>query len=86
MRTISLNCHYIILLKNPRDKTQVLNLVRQIYPTNTKFMIQAYNNATEKAYGYIKIDLSPDTPEEFRIQTRITPEENYNIFPNYLHS
>lgn len=80
MRTISLNCHYIILLKNPRDKTQVMSLSRQIYPNNSKFLIEAYNNATEFAYGYIKIDLSPDTPEELRIQSRITPEENNNFF------
>lgn len=80
MRTISLNCHFIILLKNPRDKTQVMTLSRQIYPSNFKFLIEAYNNATDKAYGYIKIDLSPDTPEELRIQSRITPEENQKIF------
>ena len=25
IRTISLNCHYIILMKNPRDKSQIMN-------------------------------------------------------------
>jgi hypothetical protein len=80
MRTISLNCHYIILMKNPRDKTQVMHLAKQIYPSDTKFITEAYNKATEAAYGYIKIDLTPDTPENLRIQSRITPEENLNIF------
>ena len=81
MRTISLNCHYIILMKNPRDKTQVLNLARQIYPSNTKFLIEAYNNATELAFGYIRIDLSPDTPEDYRIQSQLIPEENHCFSP-----
>ena len=81
MRTISLNCHYIILMKNPRDKTQVLHLARQIYPTNTKFLIEAYNNATELAFGYIRIDLSPDTPEDYRIQSQLPPEENNCFSP-----
>ena len=80
MRTISLNCHYIILMKNPRDKSQIMNLGRQIYPENLKFLIESYNNATEKAFGYILIDLSPKTPELLRLRSRITPEENQNIF------
>ena len=80
MRTISLNCHYMILMKNPRDKSQIFSLARQIYPTNTNFLIEAYNNATEKAFGYIQIDLTPDTPEILRIRTNITPEENNNQF------
>ena len=31
-RTLSLNSHYIVLLKNARDETQVANLARQMYP------------------------------------------------------
>jgi hypothetical protein len=76
MRTISLNSHYIILLKNPRDKTQINTLARQIYPSNTKYLIESYNDATARAYGYIRLDLSPDTPEDYRILSRLTPEES----------
>ena len=75
MRTISLNSQYMILMKNPRDKTQVINLARQVYPHNIKYFVEAYNDATNEAYGYIKVDLTPDTPESFRLQSRITPEE-----------
>jgi nucleoside-triphosphatase THEP1 len=75
MRTLSLNSHYIMLMKNPRDSSQIMNLARQIYPSNTKFLVEAYNDATREAYGYIKVDLTPDTPESLRLQTRITPEE-----------
>jgi len=83
MRTISLNCHYIILMKNPRDKTQIASLARQIYSSNMNFLIDAYNDATQSAYGYIRIDLSPDTPEEYRVMSRITPDEvnNRGIIP-----
>lgn len=80
MRTVSLNSHYIYLLKNPRDQTQVMSLARQIYPSNTKYFIQSFNNATDKAYGYIRVDLTPDTPENLRIMSRLTPEENNGIF------
>jgi hypothetical protein len=76
MRTLNVNAHYLILMKNPRDRAQVINLAKQIYPYNIKFLVEAYMDATKPAYGYIKIDLTPDTPENLRIQSRITPEEN----------
>lgn len=73
MRDISLNSHYIILMKNPRDKQQVMTLARQIFPGKTKHFLESYEDATAIPYGYIKIDLKPDTPENLRLRTRITP-------------
>ena len=31
-RSINLNSHYLVLFKNPRDKLQILTLVKQMYP------------------------------------------------------
>ena len=31
-RTISLNTHYMVLFKNPRDASQIQHLARQMYP------------------------------------------------------
>jgi len=76
MRTISLNCHYMIHFNNPRDKQQINNLSRQIFPSNSKFLIQAYEEATEKPYKYIKVDLSPDTPNILRVSGDIIPQNN----------
>ena len=75
MRTISLNSHYLLILKNPRDKSQIINLSRQLYPTNMKFLQRVYQDATSKPYGYILLDLTPDTPEELRCRTLITPDD-----------
>jgi molybdopterin-guanine dinucleotide biosynthesis protein len=75
MRTISLNCHYMLLMKNPRDKAQIMALAAQIYPNNNKFLIEAFNDATKSQFGYIKVDMKQDTPDNLRVQTRITPEE-----------
>jgi hypothetical protein len=75
MRTISLNCHYMLLMKNPRDKAQIMALAAQIYPNKSKFLIEAFNDATKSQFGYIKVDMKQDTPDNLRIQTRITPEE-----------
>lgn len=75
MRNISLNAHYIILMKNLRDKAQVSYLGRQLFPENPKYFMDAYNDATNKQYGYIVIDLKVDTPDKYRLKTRITKEE-----------
>lgn len=75
MRNVSLNCHYLILMKNPRDRSQIYCLARQLYPSNPKFLLEAFEDATKEPYSYLKIDLTPTTPEEYRLQSRITPTE-----------
>ena len=40
--TISPNCHYLVLFKNPRDRSQIMHLARQMYPGQSKFMIEAF--------------------------------------------
>ncbi len=45
-RTITLNTHYIILYKNPRDAMQIMVLGRQIFPGNTKYFMECYQDAT----------------------------------------
>jgi len=44
-RCISLNSHYLVLLKNPRDKLQILTLAKQMHPGNTDFFIKRYEQA-----------------------------------------
>ena len=73
LRTISLNSHYIILMKNPRDRTQINNLGKQMYPGNVTFLREAYDDATERPHGYLLIDLRQDTIDIGRIRTNIFP-------------
>ena len=68
MRTISLNTHYIVLYKNPRDKSQCRTLAYQMFPNNAKFLIDAYEHATEQPHTYLLIDLHSLTKEEHRIR------------------
>ena len=75
MRTISLNAHYMVLFKNPRDASQINHLARQMYPRKTKYMMEAYRDATSIPYGYLLIDLKPDTEESLRLRTNIFPGE-----------
>lgn len=70
-RDISLNANYIIYFKNPRDKTQIKYLARQVYPENCKFLEEAYKNATKDAHGYLMIDLKQTTDDMYRFKTNI---------------
>ncbi len=79
-RTMSLNAHYMVLFKNPRDAVQVATLARQMYPGRSKFLAEAFRDATDKAYGYLLIDLKPDTEEKYRIRTNIFPGERQYVY------
>ena len=82
MRNMSLNSHYIILLKNPRDSQQIATLARQIYPADWRFLVEAYEEATSKPHGYLVLDLKPDTPDMLRIRTAIFPHESQIVYIN----
>lgn len=76
LRTVSLNAQYIVLFKNPRDKSQIRYLGRQMFPENSKYLQEAYNMCTKEAYGYLFIDLKPNTPESIRLRTCVLPCES----------
>ena len=73
IRNVSLNSHYIILFKNPRDRLQTHVLARQVSPSNVKFVIEAFEDATKQPHGYLLFDLKPETDERLRFRTNILP-------------
>ena len=79
-RTISLNAHYLVLFKNPRDVTQFATLARQMYPNSSKFAIEAYRDATSVLFGYLLVDLKPDQDERCRLRTNIFPGERQYVY------
>ena len=70
-RTINLNCHYMVLFKNPRDSSQIIHLAKQMYPRNVHFMQEAYKLATAEPFSYLLVDLKQDTPENLRLRADI---------------
>lgn len=87
MRNLSLNSHYIILFKNPRDRHQISVLARQMYPGNVKFLLEAYSDATKDAFGYLLLDLKPSTQDDLRVRTGILSTDTPIVYiPEALHS
>lgn len=70
-RDIALNTKFLVLFKNPRDKSQIYPLARQIYPENSKAFLKVYKDATSKPYGYLFLDLTQTANDTFRFQTDI---------------
>jgi hypothetical protein len=78
MWTISLNTHYMVLFKNPRDAGQIRHLAAQLFPGDTKFLGCAYKQATSRSHGYLLLDFTQDTPDHLRVMSDILPgEEGY---------
>lgn len=80
MREVSLNSHYLIIFKNPRDQSQMTHLGRQLYPTKLKFFQEVYQDATSKPFGYLLVDLKPDTEDKLRLRTGILPTDKMIVY------
>jgi len=76
---MSLNSHYMVLFKNPRDVSQFANFARQMYPITSQFAVEAYRDATQEPYSYLLVDLRPEQDEELRLRTNIFPGKTHNV-------
>ena len=74
-RTMSLNSHYLVLFKNPRDKMQVMTLARQMYPAGTETFMRKYEEAVRRPYRYLLVDLKPSTDDQCRLKIDVLPSD-----------
>ena len=77
-RDISLNTHYFILFRNPRDKNQIKILGNQLGIKEK--LERAYNMATERPYSYLMVDLSPRSESQYMLSGNILPDEYTVIY------
>ena len=74
-RSISLNSNYLVLFKNPRYKLQILTLAKQMYPGQTAWFMKQYEDAVQRPFGYLFVDLKPTTQDSCRLRTNVLPGE-----------
>ena len=79
-RTISLNSHYFIIFKNPRDSLGIATLAKQMFPNRTQYLMDSFHDATKKPFSYLLIDCHPQTPENIRLRTNIFPGERHIVY------
>ena len=56
LRDMSLNYHYLVMFKSPRDSSQVSHLAKQMFPGHVKYTQEAFQDATKRPYGYLLCD------------------------------
>lgn len=70
-RTISLNSNYLVLFKNFRDGSQIVNLGKQMFPGHGQVLVEAYNDATSVPYTPLVIDMCPNTNDAYRLRSNV---------------
>ncbi len=79
-RSIAINSSYIVLLKSPRDVKQIKVLGSQIFDSEAKRLIEAYEDSTNSEFGYLILDLLPFTDKNLRMRTNVFPGEDMIIY------
>lgn len=74
-RTRMLNAQYLVLFRNIRDRTIVRTLSQQIYQDNRFLPDVVADISRDNPYGYLFLDLRPETSDEIRVRTGIFFEE-----------
>ena len=68
------------MFKNPRDKTQIVHLARQVYPENTSSFHKTYLNVCKDPHTYLFLDLTQSINDLLRFRTKIFPGELTEVF------
>jgi hypothetical protein len=79
-RDISLNSKYIVVFKNPRDKTQIVHLPRQVYPDNISSFHKKYLNICKDPNSYLFLDFTQSINSLLRFRTKIFSGESTKVF------
>ena len=77
-RTINLNTQYYICMSNPRDVSTMKVMGRQLGMGNALY--EAYTDVHKKPYSYLVVDLSPHSQAEYKLWTKIFPNEDTVIY------
>jgi hypothetical protein len=71
LRTSRINSDYIVLFKNPADQLNACVIARQLFPKKSAYFLESYADATSLPHGYLFVDLTQYTPDNFRLKTDI---------------
>jgi len=79
-RDIFLSSIYIVVFKNPRHKTQIVHLARQVYPENISSFHKTYLEVCKDPHTYLLLDLTQSINDLLRFRTKIFPGETTQVF------
>ena len=65
--SIQRNAQFLVLFKNPRDRSQIKVLAMQMFPEKWRKFLEKFEHETNKPRGKVILDFSSDTSDENRI-------------------
>ena len=81
LRTITLSTAYFTIFDFCRDRSSVAYFSRQICPSRSKFLTDAFLKAVEgRDFGYLHINLHPHHKTRYWVRSEIFPSENTEIY------
>ena len=78
-RDVSLNSHFIVVFKSPRDSSQISYLSRQVFPKYPKLVKEAYYDACQVPHDYLCLNFKQSTSDEHRVTTCIFPDDKQHL-------
>ena len=75
-----INSHYIVLLNSPASQLAIRTLGSMLFPRNLDYFLQSYKSACSRKFGYLFIDLAPNSDPLLRLRTNIFKDEEKHVF------
>lgn len=74
-RTISINCNYFFIMKNPRNGAQFGYFVRQLAASgkSARYYSDVFHYVTKEPYTYVMLDLSQHVSDRYRVRSNFIP-------------
>ena len=67
------------MFKNPRDKTQIVHLARQVYPENISSFHKTFLDDCNDPHSYLFLDFTQSVNSVLRCRPKIFPGENTDV-------
>ena len=80
LRTISINSLYRVFFDQPADISSIINIAKQMFPGQSKYLLNAYEKATSRRFGYLFFALHPASNKLFKVRSSLYPSSDCEIY------
>jgi hypothetical protein len=80
LRSLALNSTYQVYFPSIRDNLQISYLNREYFPQYKHFLIEVVRDILKKPHGYLVIDCSRRSQEQFRVRNFVIPHLDSKIY------
>jgi hypothetical protein len=80
LRSLALNSTYQVYFPSVRDNLQISYLNREYFPQHKHFLLEVVRDILKLPHGFLVIDCSRKTSEQFRVRNFVIPNKNSKIY------